>query len=156
MGPILRRMSAEQVVEARPAIASASRLRRGAVVIMVAFGLLSMHGLTGGSTGAAPHHGLDAAMVVHTTTASDHADDMVASEHRGVRSADGGNNASHAIGEACLWLIVGGALLFFLRRVGTRVVQLTRGDDEDRLEPPRWSVLRRPPDLHLATVALRC
>jgi len=153
---MLRMMSTEQFPRSMLALGGSERLRRGAIVIVVAFGLLSMHGLTTGSTGTASHHGIDTAMLVHTATLADHAEDTVSSDGDSVRSTQRGHNDMHAIGEACLWLIVGGALLFFLRRVATRLVEFTHRHDQQRLEPPRWATLPRPPDPHVATVALRC
>lgn len=128
----------------------ATGLRRG-VVVLLALGLLTMHGLASSpESGSATHHGHDAVVSMAagegTSTGAGHA----------TSSTDGGHGALHAVGQACLWLIMGGALLFFLRRALTLLVQITRRDDGGRLEPSPRSLLRRPPDPRLATVALRC
>lgn len=141
-------MSVDQAAPSIPGWATG--LRRG-VVVLLALGLLTMHGLTSSpaSTSAA-HHGHDAVVSMDagqgTSTGAGHA----------TSSTDGGHGALHAVGQACLWLIMGGALLFFLRRALTLLVQITRRDDGGRLEPSPGSLLRRPPDPRLATVALRC
>ena len=144
-------MSSDDTVRSSTSVARATRFRRGAVVVLVAFGLLSMHGLTAGAASSeAEHHGRNTAMI------SDAAMVTPGDGTHAMGGADGGHDALHAIGQACLWLIVGGVLLFSLRHFAIRLAAVERWDDADRLEPPRWSTLHHPPDPRFATVALRC
>lgn len=131
------------------------------LVVLVAFGLLGMHGLTSaGSSHESVGHAPDAvapaaghathAAPGHTTGgaipgALDHA------------MGGGAHNPLHAIGQACLWLLAGGALLVFARQLG-RVATERLADIRPRRSRarPAWTSLHHPPDPRLATVTLRC
>ncbi len=127
----------------------APRLRHGGVVVLLAVGLLAMHGLTSTSSMVeGPGH--EAATVA------------VATEHGLQESLDhtmGGSahDPFHDIGHACLWLLAGGAFLVVTRRFGS--VAIERGVANPSRYPlawPRWSLLHHPPDSRLATAVLRC
>lgn len=122
---------------------------------MLAIGLLSMHGLAVASatssagTGVTPGHEGVAAVPIAMATgrAADHT----------MNDTGGGHDPMHAIGQACLWLLVGSALLLFAHRFGrsltARLADVRHGR---RLERIPWSTFHHPPDPRLATVALRC
>ena len=128
------------------------RLLHSGLAVVLALGLLSMHGLAAASTTGAGNgggHELATAMPGELATAG-----AVGHEMDGTI---GGLDPLHAIGQACLWMLVGGALLFlgrrFARSLTTRRID---GPHARRLERTLWSTFHHPPEPRLATVTLRC
>jgi len=125
----------------------APRFRHGWVALFLTVGLLAMHGLT--SAGPAGEHSGPA---IETTAASS------SEVHRSMDHSmgHGRHHPFHDIGEACLWLLAGGALLVVarhIRRAGTHFAEIA---SRDPIARPPLSPQHHPPDPRLATIALRC
>lgn len=131
------------------------------LVALVALGLLGMHGLTSASStqeslGHAPEMvALGTDFETHATP--DHAMRGANSGALDHAPGSGAYDPLHNLGQACLLLLAGGALVVFARRFGQMA---TERFASRRPRSPRarsiWSVFHHPPDPRLATVALRC
>ncbi len=131
------------------------RLRRGGIVVIIALGLVSMHGLAAASPVAvranARAHGHDASAAVAghpaATTDAAHTSSTTGDEH----------DPLHALGQSCIWLLAGGALLFTRRRLAQGLTaHLAAISQGLRLRRPSWATFDHPPDRRLATVIQRC
>lgn len=120
------------------------------MVALLAIGLLTMHGLTSASS-KVEHEGHAGAVQVVVAELGVHG----SPDH--TTGDGGGHDPLHDIGDACLWLLVGSALFFALRRFGSGAIR--RGASTPKPCPFSWvsrSPLHHPPDSALATVVLRC
>jgi hypothetical protein len=121
---------------------SSIRVRRALLIVVLAIGVLSMHGLaTADSTG--PHAPLTAMV-----------DGLAGESHHGGHTD---HDSMHAIGELCLWLIVAG-IVFAAGTCPLRRLRCTRLESRlpvDRRATPA-SPAGRSPDAHLIGVGLRC
>jgi hypothetical protein len=119
------------------------RLRRTVLVVALAIGVLSMHGLSTADGGSA--HAPMAVVI-----------DGLAGESHHESETD--HAPLHAIGELCLWLIVGGAIVAVgarsLRLLHRRALLEYSHPVDWRATPPRPA--GRSPDAQLIGVALRC
>lgn len=128
-------------------MSSSIRLRRAGLVVLIAIGALSMHGLATASasepTGEAPTVAAGTALT-HTNSGHD-------------TEGEGSHGTMHAIGQLCLWLVAGGATLIAGRTMRRIVVAFLRDTLHNATRPPAPPVpAGRSPDPALAMVALRC
>jgi hypothetical protein len=123
-------------------MSSSTRLQRAALVVMVTVGVLSMHGLAS----APASHDNAPAIPTELTSGTQH--------HP---STDQEHSPLHAVGELCLWLIVGGALALGAIAF-TRTSIARRADVGPTTSRPstRPAPLGRSPDPTLATTVVRC
>lgn len=154
--PAIRRFRTAPKIPGAPAYARVMsfprRCRLGGAVALIALGLLSMHGLAAADAPVeSVGHGTHGPAAVATDFPM-HGDLGQATESTG-----GDHDPLHALGQTCLWLMAGGALLFLARSFPQP--RMARLPDSSRNRGPirtPWSTLDRPPDPRLATVALRC
>lgn len=121
---------------------SSLRIRRALLIVVLAVGVLSMHGLATADSADSPA----------TLTAL--VDGLAGESHHG---GDTDHDTMHAIGELCLWLIVAGIVI----TAGAPALRLLRcsrlgsARPVDRCASPPTPA-GRSPDAHLLGVALRC
>lgn len=124
----------------------------GGAVAVVAFGLLSMHGVAASGTsvenaGHETHKSLAVAGDIPLHGDLDHS----------MQGTPGAHNPLHVLGQACLWLLASGALLVLAHQSPqSRTPRLHTASRERRDIWLPSSTLDHPPDPRLATVALRC
>lgn len=125
-------------------MSSSTRLRRAVLVVILAIGVLSMHGLAT----TYREHGREHSSVSEAL-------DGVALGTQQARATDHG--LMHTVGELCLWLIVAGIVVTVgarrVRLIGRRHTSSYRPLDR-RATPPQPA--GRSPDASLSGVALRC
>ncbi len=121
---------------------SSIRLRRAFLIVVLAAGVLSMHGLS-------------------TATASGMHDSVATTvDALGADSHDSGGhepNAMHTVGELCLWIIAAGIVVAACKRLFLRLRQpraVWRGSIGPRATRP--TPVGRSPDATLLGVAMRC